>query len=480
MVGGGPAGSTLAWKLASKGVKTIVLDAVILLADTLNVAGTAGAWIPGAVNAMQFFIRPPATDLATFDSWPFNPAPSVSDRAAIYSLIARSTDILNTGDSSQSPDLTLDDPSVTGFSVSLTQQSVPEMPMGPAIHTQSFNVRRQSTGSPTLLQQYQSPHIPVTIVVGNSPQPLVTPQAATDPYQITVTIPPATVFLLQITPVVDPTLFASNACQPAPRSFYIEVASALSVSSLNDAATALNNALQPNLTSPTSSTDTGTDQLQAALSLAGLASPTSNVNLAPQIHRVELMVQRWRWQGRPLVREDQQGNPTLFGFPYTDLKNAGPNSADTVLAPLDGVYFGERDSNDQLVVVAQADAVSDPAGSPVLYTYDLSHSPQALYYRFAVRVFSRYEGLFTRGASVESRILKAASAQITGPTPEQWRRLLPLCRRTATAPKPAVRLIVPLTRTVNGQQTPGLLVVLNEPWYDWAGLAEQFEVQVGP
>ena len=348
-MGGGPAGSTLAWKLASKGVKTIVLDAVILLADTLNVAGTAGAWIPGAVNAMQFFIRPPATDLATFDSWPFNPAPSVSDRAAIYSLIARSTDILNTGDSSQSPDLTLDDPSVTGFSVSLTQQSVPGMPMGPAIPTQSFNVRRQSTGSPTLLQQYQSLHIPVTIVVGNSPQPLVTPQAATDPYQITVTIPPATVFLLQITPVVDPTLFASNACQPAPRSFYIEVASALSVSSLNDAATALNNALQPNLTSPTSSTDTGTDQLQAALSLAGLASPTSNVNLAPQIHRVELMVQRWRGQGRPLVREDQQGNPTLFGFPYTDLKNAGPNSADTVLAPLDGVYFGERDSNDQLV-----------------------------------------------------------------------------------------------------------------------------------
>src|ERR1035438_1403521 len=57
-------------------------------------------------------------------------------------------------------------------------------------------------------------------------------------------------------------------------------------------------------------------------------------------------------------------------------------------------------------------------------------------------LFSRYEGLFTRGASVESRILKAASAQITGPTPEQWRRLLPLCRRTATAPKPAVWLIV--------------------------------------
>jgi hypothetical protein len=454
-------------------------DTVILLADTENIAGAnpSGAWIPGATNSMQFFIRPPASDLATFDSWPFNPAPSASDRAAIYSLIARNTDIFNTGDSSQAPDLTLDDPSVTQFSVSLTQQQVPGIPVGPAIPTQSFNVRRPSASSPTLLQQYQSPHIPVTVVVGNAAQ-LVTPQAATDPYLITVTIPPATVFLLQIAPVPDPTLFAPGACQPAPRNFYIEVASALNVSSLNDAATALNSALQLTLTSPTSSTGTGTDQLQVALSLAGLTAPASNVNLAPQIHRVELMVQRWRWQGRPLVREDQQGNPTLFGFPYTDLKNAGPNSADTVLPPLDGIYFGERDSNDRLVVVAQVDAVSNPASSPVLYTYDLSHSPQALYYRFAVRIFSRYEGLFARGASVESRILRAPSSQIAGPTPEQWRRLLPPCRRTASAPKPAVRLIVPLTRTINDQQTPGLLVVLNEPWYDWAGLAEQLEVQI--
>jgi hypothetical protein len=41
-----------------------------------------------------------------------------------------------------------------------------------------------------------------------------------------------------------------------------------------------------------------------------------------------------------------------------------------------------------------------------------------------------------------------------------------------------VRLIIPLTRTVPGEQTPGLLVVVNEAWYEWAGLAEKLEVQI--
>ncbi|MGA7241469.1 MAG: hypothetical protein WBY44_37650, partial [Bryobacteraceae bacterium] len=311
---------------------------------------------------------------------------------------------------------------------------------------------------------------------------LQAPATCTDPQQVIVTVPPGTVFQLDITPVVgNSALFMPGALKLAPRTFYIEVASALNVPSLNDAATALNSSLQLALTSPASAVDTNdnNDQLQVSLDLGALATGTAAANLAPQIHRVELMVQRWRWQGRPLVRNDQQGNPTLFDFPYTDIKNGGAGSAETVLTPLDGVYFGERDSNDQLIVVGQVDAVANPAGAPVLYTYDLTHSPQALYYRFAVRVFSRYEGLFTRGASVESRVLRSASPQ-AGPstTPEQWRRLLPLCRRTATAPKPSVRLIIPLTRTVSGQQTPGLMVVLNEAWYEWAGLAERFEVQI--
>ena len=470
-------------------------DTVILLADTQNVAQItpAGSWIAGAVNSMQLFIRPPAVDLATFDNWPISPVPSVSDRAAIYSLIAQNTDIPNNGDSSQSPDLTLDDPSVTSFSFTLTQVVMPGAPQPPPI-TGAFPVCRTPTGSSTLLQQYQSVHVSVSIVVGKS-STLQTPNTCTDPQQVLVTVPPGTIFQLDITPVVgNSALFATGALKPAPRTFFIEVATALNVPSLNDAAAALNSSLKLSLSSPsvTVGGNSGNDQLQIGLDLNALAAALPQPNLALQIHRVELMVQRWRWQGRPLARFDSLQNP-MFDFPYTDLKPPGTN-ADSVLAPLDGIYFGERDSNDQLIVGGQVDLIADavaaaaaaaatppglPPAAPVLYTYDLSQSPQGLYYRFAVRVFSRYEGLFTKGASVESRILRSTSSQVAADAaPEQWRRLLPLCRRTATAPKPSVRLIIPVTRAVNGEQTPGLMVVINEPWYEWAGLAEQFQVQI--
>jgi hypothetical protein len=436
-------------------------DTVILLCD-LN---GPGAWDPQAVNSMQFFIRPPATDLATFDSWPISPTPAVTDRAAIYSLVAQNTDVFNTGNPNSGPDLTLDDPSVTGFSVTLSQIYPPGAPAG---IPQIFSICRP-TGS--LLAQYQSSHMPVTIQTGlaGGAAQVQGPQSCAAPYQLTVTVPAGTVYKLDIAPVVtNSACFDPNAFNPAARTFYIEVATALNVPDLNQAAMALNIALSPQLVPlPHSLTP---DQLQVTLNLAGLTAG----NLAPQIHRVELMIQRWRWQGRPLLRGyDTQGNP-VFSFPYSDVQAPG-NTPDTVLPPLDGIYFGERDSNDQLVVSGQVDAVTDPAGTPMLYTYDLTQSPQALYYRFAVRVFSRYEGLLVRGTSVESRTLASANA----PTqPEQWRRVLPLCRRTVKAPKPAVRLVIPLTRTVNSQMTPGLMVVLNDAWFDWAGLAEQFNVRV--
>jgi hypothetical protein len=38
--------------------------------------------------------------------------------------------------------------------------------------------------------------------------------------------------------------------------------------------------------------------------------------------------------------------------------------------------------------------------------------------------------------------------------------------------------VIPLTQAGDGEVTPGLLAVLDDIWYDWAGLAEQFEVQI--
>lgn len=465
-------------------------NTLILLADTGDSAagkapiGTPATWIPEAVNSMDFYLRPPATDLATFDSWPFTIQPSIADRAQIYSLIAKNTDIFNDGDSSAAPDLTLDDPSVTGFTITLSKLIFPKGTTQ-VVDSKPVSICRPPAATSTLLQQYQSPHLPVTVEV-DATAGVAVPKDCNDTQKVTISVSPGDIYELDITPIVaaaDATRFDTDVLKLAPRTFFVEVASPLNVTSLDDVAKALNDSLVLQLNPPSVTNDP--DQLQISLDLNKLATETSVKNLAPQIHRVELMVQRWRWQGRPLMGQDAQSNPVPFDFPYTAIKAAG-GAADTVLTPLDGVYFGERDTNDQLTVVAQVDAVRDAVVAatsatapppPTLYTYDLSHSPQGLYYRFAVRVFSRYEGLLSSGYSVESRVVRAAPAS-GGTTPEQWRRLLPLCRRTQTAPKPAVRLIIPLTRTGKGEQTPGLLVVINEAWYDWAGLAEKLEVQI--
>lgn len=183
-----------------------------------------------------------------------------------------------------------------------------------------------------------------------------------------------------------------------------------------------------------------------------------------------------------MLRKETNPPGVFYTFPYDKIP-AGA-SIDPILEPYDGIYFGERDADDQLIVPGQVDGVAPVQYKPVkpgqtnppvpmptpLYHYDLSTSPQALYYRFAIRAFSRYEGYFTTRTSVESRVPSAGA--------EQWRRLLPLCTRTVKAPKPAVRLVIPLTQTGEGELTPGLMVVLDDISYDWAGLAENFKVQV--
>jgi hypothetical protein len=438
-------------------------DPVFLLCDT-----SKDGWNPGAVNSATFFMRPPATDLATFDSWPIAPAPPVPDRVALYSFLAQSTDTPNTqGTGSAAPDLTLDDPGVTGFAVTLSQV----YPKNIASSQKRFDVRRalpDPADKLKLLHQYQSPSVRVDIKVG--PELVVVPLFPTDPYVVTICVPAGTVYQVDIAPVTAPN-YSQLALRPnvERRTFYVEVAVPLNVPDLNAAADALNNALSTTLTFP-GKPGKPDDQLTVTLDLGALGA------LAPQIHRVELMVQRWRWQGRPLARTDAATGDTVYDFPYDQLATAP--SADVLLEPLDGIYFGERDSNDHLIVGASVDSLV-PGGAtatPQIYSYDLSSSLQALYYRFAVRVFSRYEGLLTRNASVESRVRGVAPG--APPAAERWRRVLPLCRRTKQAPKPAIRLIIPLTRTGTGESTPGLLAVLDDTWYDWGGLAEKLQISV--
>ena len=108
-------------------------DPVFLLCDT-----TKDGWVPGVVNSPHSLSGCPDPP-STFDSWPIAPAPPVPDRAALYSFLAQSTDTPNIqGPGSAAPDLTLDDPGVKGFAVTLSQIYPVNIP-GTA---QTFDVRR--------------------------------------------------------------------------------------------------------------------------------------------------------------------------------------------------------------------------------------------------------------------------------------------------------------------------------------------------
>jgi hypothetical protein len=433
-------------------------DTVLLLADPTP--ASRNAWTNFATDRTQFNVRPPSVDPAIFASWPFATPPNKNELAEIIALAAYHTDILNTGDSNSAPDLTLDDPAVAQLSATLSQIFPASVPGAPQV----FDIRRP-TGN--LMQQYQSNSIPVAITSGKPADlpNLKVPQTPTGTYQIVVSVPAGTVYKLEIEPVPTFTNFHAGSRKIAAKNFYIEVATQLPITGLDATAAELNKAI---------TFATGRN-LNVGLDVTGLTA------IRPHIHRVELMVQRWRWQGRPMLRKEHNPSQDFYTFPYDKISSGTP--VDAIIEPYDGIYFGERDSDDQLIVPGQVDGVAPVQHEPVkpgqtgpaavipspLYRYDLSTTPQALYYRFAIRAFSRYEGYFTTRTSVESR----------GPAgTEQWRRVLPLCTRTVTAPKPAVRLIIPLTHTNEDEATPGLMAVLDDIWYDWAGLAEQFEVQI--
>jgi hypothetical protein len=197
-------------------------------------------------------------------------------------------------------------------------------------------------------------------------------------------------------------------------------------------------------------------------------------NIAPYLHRADVLVQRWRWQGRPLFWEDGQHVRTDFPFKAIESDSA-------LLARLDGMLFGDRRADDYLMTGARTEFGTDSSllkDGISVYTHDTSTTPQALYYRFAIRVFSRYEGWLKRRASLDSRFRQQMPKQDV--PAELWQRLVVKCRQATPPAPPTVKLIVPLTQTRDAKvdETPGWLVVLEEPWQQYAGLAEAFEASV--
>jgi hypothetical protein len=192
------------------------------------------------------------------------------------------------------------------------------------------------------------------------------------------------------------------------------------------------------------------------------------------LHRAEIILQRWRWDGKPVAYYSRVGQDLVRhdGFPVETL--AGGNEAAASLC--DETLFASRSVDDAEFAPAICDLLARAAtASPTLILHDhpLGTAHGAMYFRIGVRFWSRYEGLLAKGARVDTRGEHDA-----------WLRSLVPAAVSREVPSPAVRLIIPLTASGSDASgsAAGLLVILDEEWFAESGrrggVAESLEAEI--
>jgi hypothetical protein len=439
-------------------------------------------WPPGR-DVFLFNVRPPSAPLEVWDRWVSKDGSEVTrkKRVNVWARYHERADVPQVGAAKESvPDLSIDDPAVEAIEFCFSQL-YPEPETKPPIRVPFLQPPPTDSCSKNLSCVQKAP-VRVEIRASDT---LLIPTNQTSPVKID--IPPGQIWKIEIRPVIaDRARFQRQDTDTGqPVTLFVEVADRLFVdATLADVRARLNMGLE-----------TGKGELDASLSLEG-----STDRFRDRIHRVELLVQRWRWDGRPLSYFEASGvaDPFVrYRFPFDRLDQ---------LEEYDGSLFRSRESSDHLVVPGHVD-FADPKTALAVHLFrpDLSTLPGALYFRLAIRVFSRYEGLMLKDDSIDSRPPDSAGVA------EQWKRLVVPCRWSKTVPRPVVKLVLPLTlagpalllsadptplaegsgnedtgdppaAAATGDEdaasaTPGLLVVLDEAWYSDAlgGVAEVFE-----
>lgn len=177
------------------------------------------------------------------------------------------------------------------------------------------------------------------------------------------------------------------------------------------------------------------------------------------IEDIDLARQAWRWDGRVLEM-------------FPDIGATDPNSQQVLEWEAQG-FATRRDSDSlRLSATLSGDPAAALGGAPLLYRENLTTDRLARLYRFGCTVYSRYRGLTERRWTAQREVDEHV---------DHWKRFLAGCRIPdgGSVAKPLIKLILPLTEgPADNPATPGLLVVLNEPWYGVGGLAEQLEAQL--
>jgi hypothetical protein len=425
-------------------------------------------------------VKPPSSDLETWDRWVAGlddptPDPDPAKRASFRNTrIAAATALAlfppkNVDAASQigpgdGPDLSLDDPAVSAFSVSMTQLYTPRAATTVnTITIGSFSPKPMlskvdASSADTLLKGAHNDGVTFQIDMGTTKD---TAQLKPDG---TILIPEGEVWKLTISPFVsaaDNKKFEGFAS--AIQSDFVLVIEAASAGAFvaTPNPTDFQAALWNNL-----AVSVDSNRLLTAILKSAQKTPDWNL-----IHNIDVRKQAWRWMGRPLDDFPAEWKTDTSG----DKLDAAPT-----LTPLNSRMweigsFAERDDDDSALTQVTFNFVNkDSTGMAPLSTDDLSQDARAQYYRFGIVVHSRYEGL----PGLQLSPVRALSQPAPDGSSTPWRRCIvpPSPPALSAIPKPKVLMALPLMQTAataNPLQTPGLLVIANEQWFERWGLAEE-------
>lgn len=205
----------------------------------------------------------------------------------------------------------------------------------------------------------------------------------------------------------------------------------------------------------------------------GTATVSLNLGGVPNgqyVYSAETLRQVWQWQGRPVMPLPASGEVSSewllreFGTRAdTDLLRAPmlpppAGQSSYVFTEQRGALLSDADrARGNLQKIASSVSVS--AESRLLGTY----------IRYGVQVESRYKPLllqngYRRGKGTDGKV---------------WRNLYVASRKLTQIKPPNVKLVLPLTRNpADPASGPGLLVMLRGPWFQECGLGERLEAQI--
>lgn len=426
-----------------------------------------GPWLEmGIRSEYQFELQVPSTDLVTWDRWVAGEEGTRDRReqiwAAFYRLAADRLPGQGQGD------LAIDDPAVKGLWFEAVERTMEGDEKNISVSGHPLVSPQAPAGE--YMEPVQKLPISVACWATGDGEPNLTIAGTS----VNLTVPAGRVVELKVYAAVAATEFGNGrrfpeeAAEEAPTKSFKGVSYRLlspfrllvetATTDMPSAAT-LYHALQPRALGS-----------RAVLELERTKDGERIENLE-YVKELTVSRQVWRWHGRPIHR-----------FPFSQLQldavpqeGQGPEDS-AVLWDAEG--FATRSDADHAessaLLTPGYGATPEPA---ILYEEDVSRNPKALYYRFATRAFSRYAPLLRPGQPGRSGV-EAQRAGQTRHAGQRWRRLLVPCRFTEEVPKPLVKLVVPLTRPGSGEGLPGLLVVLDEPWFNTGGPAEELDVEV--